>query len=129
MKTLVASMLIAGSMTAYAGSPAWTFTPLTPTNITIKRNEYKVVNYLVTNQTNSVKVLSMQPIQGVSQDLAPGNCGNTFSLNAKQSCVLSLNINGSQLAGNITNAPIVCNGGMMCYRPSEANLLTVTLVN
>ncbi|HAT1816601.1 TPA: DUF1566 domain-containing protein, partial [Legionella pneumophila] len=55
-------------------------------------------------------------------------CGNPFVLRGKNSCVLSLQINGSQLNGPITGGPVVCQQGNpnQCYRPGSANILRIT---
>jgi hypothetical protein len=128
MKRMLIGAIFATSINCYAGTPAWTIEPVTPTHITISKNEYKIVQYIVTNQTKNVKTLSMQPIQGIKQDSSPGNCGNPFALNHYQSCVLTLTINGSDLHSNITDGPIICAGSnTMCYRPSAGNVLNVVL--
>ncbi|WP_233586841.1 hypothetical protein, partial [Legionella sp. km772] len=55
-------------------------------------------------------------------------CGNPFVLRGKNSCILSLQINGSQLSSPITDGPVVCQQGNLnqCYRPSSANILRIT---
>jgi hypothetical protein len=128
MKTMLIGAIFATSVNCYADTPAWTIEPVTPTHITISKNEYKIVQYIVTNKTKSVKTLSMKQIQGVKQDTSPGNCGNPFALNHYQTCVLTLTINGSELYSNITDGPIICAGNdTMCYRPSAGNTLNVVL--
>lgn len=114
---------------ANAGSPLWTFTPLTATTVSVPANETATVQYTVTNQSNSIHTLSMQPIQGITQlTTGLGVCGNPFILTGKSSCTLSLQVNGSQLPQPITNGPIVCEQGstLQCYRPSSANILHIT---
>ncbi|MFO2972760.1 IPT/TIG domain-containing protein, partial [Legionella pneumophila serogroup 10] len=73
--------------------------------------------------------LSMQPIRGITQITTGLNvCGNPFVLRGKNSCILSLQINGSQLNGAVTDGPVVCQQGNMnqCYRPSSTNILRIT---
>jgi len=55
-------------------------------------------------------------------------CGNPFVLRGKNSCILSLQINGSQLNGPVTGGPVVCQQGStnQCYRPSATNILRIT---
>ncbi|HFE6145813.1 TPA: DUF1566 domain-containing protein [Legionella pneumophila] len=115
--------------TACAGTPLWTFEPLMPTTITVPANGTAMVQYRVTNQSSRPHTLAMQPIRGVTQITAGLNvCGNPFVLRGKNSCILSLQINGSQLSSPITDGPVVCQQGNLnqCYRPSSANILRIT---
>ena len=115
--------------TACAGTPLWTFEPLTPTTITVPANGTAMVQYRVTNQSSRPHTLAMQPIRGVTQITAGLNvCGNPFVLRGKNSCILSLQVNGSQLSSPITDGPVVCQQGNLnqCYRPSSANILRIT---
>ncbi|MFN7097462.1 MAG: hypothetical protein ACK4PR_07890, partial [Gammaproteobacteria bacterium] len=50
-------------------------------------------------------------------------------LAGKASCVLSLQINGSQITPGNTNGPVVCEQGnsLQCYRPSAADTLNVSI--
>ncbi|WP_259637656.1 DUF1566 domain-containing protein [Legionella jordanis] len=115
--------------TAYAGTPLWTFEPLTATTIAVPANGTAMVQYRVTNQSSKPHTLSMQPIRGIAQITTGLNvCGNPFVLRGKNSCVLSLQINGSQLNGPITGGPVVCQQGNpnQCYRPGSANILRIT---
>ncbi len=115
----------------YAGSPLWTFTPLTPTAVTVANNETVTVSYTITNQSAKPHTLVMQPITGVTQDtntILAGTCSNPFVLSGRASCELILQIHGSQLTGNIVGGPVLCHQGSLvqCYRPSQANQLNVT---
>ena len=115
--------------TADAGSPLWTFTPLTATTLSVPSNDTATVQYTVTNQSSRVHTLSMQPIQGITQlTTGLGVCGNPFILTGKASCTLSLQVNGSQLTSSINDGPIVCEQGstLQCYRPASANILVIT---
>ena len=115
--------------TADAGSPLWTFTPLTPTTLSVPSNDTDTVQYTVTNQSSRVHTLSMQSTQGITQlTTGLGVCGNPFILTGKASCTLSLQINGSQLTQPISDGPIVCEQGstLQCYRPASANILAIT---
>lgn len=115
--------------TADAGSPLWTFTPLTETTLSVLSGETYYVQYKVTNQSSRVHTLTMQPIQGITQQTTgPGICGNPFVLTGKAFCTLSLQVNGSQLTQPILDGPIVCEQGsiLQCYRPASANILHIT---
>jgi hypothetical protein len=115
--------------TACAGTPLWTFEPLTPTTIAVPANGTAMVQYRVTNQSNRPHTLAMQPISGITQiTTGPNVCGNPFVLSGKGSCILSLQINGSQLNSPVTDGPVVCQQGNLnqCYRPSSTNILRIT---
>lgn len=115
--------------TAYAGAPLWTFEPLTPTTIELPANGVAVVQYRVTNQSSKPHTLVMQPLQGVTQlTSGVGVCGNPFVLRGKSACVLSIQINGSQLTHSILDGPVICQQGStnQCYRPSSINILRIT---
>ncbi|MFO9238211.1 IPT/TIG domain-containing protein [Legionella pneumophila serogroup 1] len=113
----------------FAGTPLWTFEPLTATTIAVPANGTAMVQYRVTNQSSKPHTLAMQSIGGITQITTGLNvCGNPFVLRGKNSCILSLQINGSQLNGPVTDGPVVCQQGStnQCYRPSSANILRIT---
>lgn len=115
--------------TVLAGTPLWTLEPLTATTIAVPANGTAMVQYRVTNQSSKPHTLSMQPIRGIAQITTGLNvCSNPFVLRGKNSCVLALQINGSQLNGPITGGPVVCQQGNpnQCYRPGSANILRIT---
>lgn len=130
MKRILAFLCSTSMMTnVFAGIPLWTFDPLTDTTITVPANGTVMVQYRVTNQSSKPHTLTMQPIQGITQMTTGLNvCGNPFVLRGKNSCILSLQINGSQLRNPVTNGPVVCQQGNpnQCYRPSSTNVLDIT---
>ena len=114
--------------TACAGTPLWTFEPLTATAVSVPANGTAMVQYRVTNQSSKPHTLSMQPIRGITPITTGLNvCGNPFVLRGKNSCILSLQINGSQLSSSIMDGPVVCQQGNLnqCYQPSDANILRI----
>ncbi|MFT4059599.1 MAG: IPT/TIG domain-containing protein [Legionella sp.] len=116
---------------AYAGGPLWTLEPLTPTTIVVPANGTTTVQYQVTNQSSRLHTLSMQPIEGIAQiTTGLGSCSNPFVLRGKNSCILSLQINGNQLNNPIVDGPVVCQqeNPNQCYRPSSANILHIVQV-
>jgi hypothetical protein len=122
-------LLLTITTLSYASAPAWTFTPLTATTISVPSNDTATVQYTVTNQSSRVHTLSMQSIQGITQiTTGLGICGNPLILTAKASCTLSLQVNGSQLTSPINDGPIVCEQGstLQCYRPASRNILHIT---
>ncbi|WP_052673714.1 COG1361 family protein [Legionella hackeliae] len=115
--------------TVFAGAPLWTFEPLTDTKIKVPANGTAIVQYRVTNQSRKTHTLTMQPMRGIRQITSGLNvCRNPFILRSKNSCILSLQINGSQLKRPITDGPVVCQQGNLnqCYRPSSTNILRIT---
>ncbi|MGL6029299.1 MAG: hypothetical protein ACRC0M_05905 [Legionella sp.] len=112
----------------HAGTPLWTYTPLTQTTITVTANDTATVRYQVTNQSRKTHTLTMKSIPGVTQITTSGNCPTPFVLGYQQSCTLNLSINGSALNGHVLGGPIVCSQGNpnQCYQPSAANSLHIT---
>ena len=130
MKRIQAFLCSALMMTTvFAGTPLWTFEPLTSTTIAVPANGTATVQYRVTNQSSKPHTLAMQPTRGITQVTTGLNvCSNPFVLRSKNSCILSLQINGSQLNGPVTDGPVVCQQGNLnqCYRPSSTNILRIT---
>lgn len=115
--------------TACAGIPLWTFEPLTPTTVAVPANGTAIVQYRVTNQSRKPHSLTLRPVPGITQITTGLNvCGNPFVLSGKSSCILSLQINSSQLNSPVMDGPVVCQQGStnQCYRPSSANVLRIT---
>jgi len=121
-------LLLAVATLSSAGSPVWTFTPLTATTISVPSNNTGIVQYTVTNQSSRTHTLSMQSIAGVSQNTSSGYCGNPFTLGYHQSCVLNLTINGSLIPNCFSGGPVVCqqSNSLQCYQPNTSDVLTVT---
>jgi hypothetical protein len=107
---LMTGLLFIVTTISYAGTPLWTFTPLTATSLSLPRNSTATVQYLVTNQSTKSHSLVMKPIAGITQTTAgAGICSNPFTLPTKgSSCTLSLQIQGSQMTHSIMDGPIVC---------------------
>jgi hypothetical protein len=113
-----------------AGTPPWTFTPLTATTISVSLNSTATVKYKVTNQSYRTHTLMMDDINGVTQiTQGTGICGSPFVLSGGDSCILSLQINGSQIKSGNTNGPVVCENGssIQCYRPISTDTLNVSI--
>ena len=111
-----------------AGSPLWTFTPLTATTLSIPSNGTATVQYQVTNQSSRTHTLAMNPITGVTQNTGGGYCGNPFSLGYHQSCVLNVTIDGNTIPGSFSGGPVVCQqgSGLQCYQPNASDVLNIT---
>jgi hypothetical protein len=115
---------------AGTGSAVWDFNPLTETRIEVASNNTAVVRFVVTNRSNKSHALSLQPIHAVRQvTTGTGLCGNPAVLAGHASCILHLQINGSELIEAITGGPVLCESGpvpILCFHPSLANILHVT---
>lgn len=118
-----------------AGSPIFTLMPLTPTTIQLLSTETATVQYLVQNQSKRPHTLMMVPIPGINQLTTTGNCPNPVVLEMKQSCILTLQVNGGQMTNDIHDGPIVCQQGangspspFLCNRPSASNILNITVI-
>lgn len=112
----------------YAASPLWTFTPTTPTSITISPNGVAVIAYTITNQSKRPHLLGMKPIKGITAS------GCMSVLGHNQSCILTLEITGSSLSGNVYGGPEVCQvnsnknpNSNQCYQPNSKDVLNITL--
>ena len=124
--SLVAGATIFLMSTTSWAIPLWTIVPNTPTTISVPTNSVASVSYKVTN--NSVThTLIMIPIKGISQTTTgAGVCSNPFTLSKGASCILSLQINGSELATNVNSGPVLCQQRVdgqhdlqQCYQPAS----------
>jgi hypothetical protein len=118
-------LLMGLSGMANAGIPVWTFTPLTGTSGTIPANINFVVKYTVTNNSKKVHTLVMHPIAGVSAS------GCDAPLAYKQSCTLTLSVNGAQVGSGVFEGPILCETTtqfLECYQPGRKDRLNFTSV-
>jgi hypothetical protein len=111
----------------YASLPLWSFSPITPTTLTITCKDTATIKYVITNHSKNSHNLAMNPIMGISQNTDEGDCTNPFTLQAGEYCTLSLHINGNSLEKNIHNGPVICNNKLQCYRPNRLNQLNITL--
>lgn len=126
IKSIMAGVLFCS--TSFA-APMWTLNPTMPVNVSMTKLDVMTLQYLVTNNTKP-KTLVMNPIMGLSQVTTSGNCSNPFSLGAGQSCYLTLQAIGANMAGSVLGGPVVCTSGNpnQCYQPSSGNALNIKLV-
>lgn len=127
--SLLSPLIFSLSGLLHAGSPVWTFSPLTATTISVSTADTATVQYQVTNQSRKTHVLEMRGITGISQNTTSGHCANPFTLGYQQSCTLTLTVDGSSLPGSVAGGPVVCQQGntLQCYQPSRSDALNVTL--
>ncbi|HAT8718438.1 TPA: hypothetical protein JBA26_15560, partial [Legionella pneumophila] len=68
LKRILAFLCSVFMITAvFAGTPLWTFEPLTATTVAVPANGTAVVQYRVTNQSSKPHTLTMQAIRGIAQ--------------------------------------------------------------
>jgi len=122
---------IAIAATSPSATPIITFSPLTPTTLTLSDDDTAVVQYLMTNQSTRAHLFAMQPIPGVTTLAGSGDCAAPFTLGPSASCVLDLQLMGSAMSGDILGGPVICvdSNPNQCYQPSSAAQLTVTLIH
>lgn len=109
---------------AMASTPVWTYEALTPTSYPLAVNNSATIQYRVTNQSVKIHTLNMTPIAGIT----PSGCVNPLGYH--QSCILTLQVNGSLLQGDVIGGPILCQNGnpQMCYQPEFKDQLNIHLV-
>lgn len=107
---------------AQASRPLWSFTPQTPTTITLAKGSNAQVIYTIQNHASRAKTLFMKPMNGISQNAA-------CQLPSKGHCTLALNVNGALLKDNVVGGPLLCQQGnpLECYQPDLQNILRITL--
>lgn len=114
------------SASVYAGIPVWTFTsdPIYTPSVTLSTTATAIIKYKITNQSQQIHTLKMQPIQGITSSGCIGPLGY------KDVCELTLNVNGSTLNGDVSGGPVMCEKGspVQCYQPSLKDSLAIRLV-
>jgi DNA-binding beta-propeller fold protein YncE len=126
------------SLVYAAPNPVFSITPYTPTSMLLPANGTAIVQYQVTNQTQITRTLTIKPITGASQIVTgTGVCTSPFTLNSKESCLLTLEVNGSQISTHIKGGPIVCKtvgpgnnnpDPFLCSWPSQENSLFISVI-
>lgn len=117
----VISFLI--QLSANAGTPVWTMTPVVgflPT-VTVNSGSTATIKYTVTNMSTKTHILQMKPIKGIIAS------GCTSPLVGKLSCTLELTVDGSVLQGDVSGGPVLCEVGnqLLCYQPALADSLRI----
>ncbi len=136
-KLLLAMVCFFALSALHAGTqPKFTIIPTTATTIEITPTGTATVQYVVTNQTKITRTLAMSSIQGITQlTTDTGACANPFTLGYKQSCLLTLQLTGSELPARVTRGPEICktegNGNtnpdpFLCSQPTFAASLNIT---
>lgn len=124
---------------AAAPQPKFTVVPAVANSNVIRMFNSATVTviYRVTNQTKLARTFTMSPITGVSHvNGGPGSCAKPFILAAGQSCLLHLEIKGSEIPLNgHFGGPKICRMNadgsadpFLCSQPSQANSLNITII-
>lgn len=105
----------------------------TKTKFSLATDATAFVQYRVTNNAKKSQTLTMTSIRGVTQIIAGTEyCNNRFTLANHQSCLLTLLIDGRQIASEINEGPEVCKIDttselLECAHP-EQNEIAVTSI-
>ena len=109
LSSLLGMLLILYSTADYASKPTFLLTPTTTTRVALATNQTITIIYQVTNQTNKIRTLTIQPISGAEQiTTGSGVCPNPFLLTPGSSCTLVLQFAGSPSAKTVVGGPVVC---------------------
>lgn len=143
---LITSILMLGSSMIYAAEPKFSIVPAEGyvTSILLPSNFTEVVIYQITNNTKLTRTLTMVPMTGVSQTQAAGmsganSCANPFTLAPRQSCLLELIINGSQIPpSGSKGGPVICKtkgsndnspDPLLCSKPKTGDTLDISVTS
>ena len=139
IKNLLLGLGCASAITAMhaATQPRFTIIPTTPTTVAVPLNGTATVQYTVTNQTKITRTLTIKPLSGITQvTTGEGVCSSPFTLAPKESCLLTLSLNGINLPEHIGSGPEVCKtqnpidnspDPFVCSQPSQADSLNIDL--
>lgn len=115
---LVVSFLFSLCNGCFAGKPLWSIKALTPTNFILTNNDQVQVQYLVLNNSQKTRTITIQETPGVSS----ASC----ILAAQRTCTMNIHINGAKIpASGLRGGPVLCatkpDGQAdpnLCYQPS-----------
>ena len=119
-------------LAARASTPLLTFVVTVPAPATLASNDVASAQYQVTNNSAKTQIWTMVSIAGVIQITSgPGDCASPFTLATHQSCLLDLQLIGSEMGNGVDGGPVVCvqNNPTQCYQPTAANVLDVTIID
>ena len=119
------------SCTGYAGNPLVSIVALVKAPKQLALNAMAQAVYQVTNNTRTLHSFVMQPIQGITLNpLGNGACPDPIELGYGQSCMIYLQIRGSQIASQVSGGPVICNNNsspLGCSQPiNPADSLAIT---
>jgi len=100
--------------------------------VEISAGDVKTVEYRVTNQSRKIFTLDLQAIVGVRQLQGQnGECEINQPLRHRESCLLTLEVDGSKISQSVQGGPIVCQAGNRnsCYQPASQYSLRIKLMD
>lgn len=136
-KRFTIALFLVFSITAQAGGsqPVFTIVPLVRAPAQITANGTGFATYQVTNTSIFNRTLVMQPISGVIQRMGvAGDCPYPFPLTVGQSCLLRLQLFGSEIPRPLFYGPVICKtksatdlrpDPFLCAKPTDADVLRV----
>jgi len=120
----------------HASSQAvFTIIPTSSPIISLPINGVATLDYTVKNHTKISRMLTMVPIQGITQVITDaGACAQPFTLEPNQSCTLRLSISGRQINNQTIGGPSVCKtqadnltaDPFLCSQPSKTDILNIS---
>lgn len=129
--------LLLSAQACMAAQPKFSFMLIERASPVIQNEEATEARYLVTNNTQITRTLTMVPKPGVAQVLIEPKCGITFTLAPGASCVLHLVIVSPQVGSGVFSGPVVCKtylpnstipDSSLCSQPAQADQLNVRVV-
>jgi hypothetical protein len=115
-----------------ASVPILSFDVVVAAPTTLASNAVASAQYQVTNNSVKTQVWNMVSIAGVVQVTSgSGDCANPFTLASHESCILNLQLIGSEMGNGVHGGPIVCaqNNSVQCYQPAIGDVLDVTIID
>ena len=134
LSTLLFMVFLSWGSFAVASKPLYQINAITKAPNQVASNQSASAVYTIKNNTSNTRTLMMQAIPGITQiTTTTGACSTPIILNAGQSCLLSLRINGAQIPAHITSGPIICqvNTGTntsnpyLCSQPTQTESLSI----
>lgn len=129
MKKILFIIIIYLFINGYSYANSIDIIPITPTRITVYHNEIKLIEYMITNRSRSMKILNLRELIGIRQNHGSGYCAGGVQLQSHASCILSLSIDGNHLVRDINEGPTLCHPSMgldtLCYYPDLANTIHI----
>jgi hypothetical protein len=136
-KWITIALFLVFSITVRAGGSQSVFTvvPVVRAPAQIPASETGLATYRVTNTSIFTRTLTMQPISGVIQSTSgAGACSSPFTLAVGQSCLLQLQLFGSEIPHPLYYGPVICSTisttnprvtPFLCAKPTDADVLRV----
>lgn len=133
---LVAVLILTTTILVQASQPKFSLLPIVRAPTLLPINSIGTAQYLIINNTELTRTLTMVPIPGISQN--GGSCSNPFTLAPRESCLLSLQLMPLQMAAcGVHIGPLVCKtvgphdtrpDAFLCSQANPDDMFNVTIV-